>query len=67
VRDLVARFPLRSGILNRVTREVHAVEKVSFDLWPGETLALVGSPAAVNQPPAGRCCGWWNAGRHHYL
>jgi glutathione transport system ATP-binding protein len=26
VRDLAARFPLRSGILNRVTREVHAVE-----------------------------------------
>ena len=42
VRDLVTRFPLRSGILNRVKREVHAVEKVSFDLWPGETLALVG-------------------------
>jgi ATPase components of various ABC-type transport systems, contain duplicated ATPase len=42
VRDLVTRFPLRSGIFNRVTREVHAVEKVSFDLWPGETLALVG-------------------------
>jgi glutathione transport system ATP-binding protein len=42
VRDLVARFPLRSGIFNRITREVHAVEKVSFDLWPGETLALVG-------------------------
>ncbi|MWT62378.1 ATP-binding cassette domain-containing protein, partial [Escherichia coli] len=32
----------RSGILNRVKREVHAVEYVSFDLWPGETLALVG-------------------------
>ncbi|WP_409515015.1 glutathione ABC transporter ATP-binding protein GsiA [Atlantibacter sp.] len=42
VRDLVTRFPVRSGILNRVTREVHAVEQVSFDLWPGETLALVG-------------------------
>ena len=42
VRDLVARFPIRGGILNRVTREVHAVEKVSFDLWPGETLSLVG-------------------------
>ncbi len=42
VRDLVARFPIRSGILNRITREVHAVEKVSFDLWPGETLSLVG-------------------------
>ncbi len=42
VRNLVTRFPLRSGILNRVTREVHAVEHVSFDLWPGETLSLVG-------------------------
>ena len=42
VRDLVTRFPLRSGVLNRVKREVHAVENVSFDLWPGETLALVG-------------------------
>ena len=42
VRDLVTRFPLRGGILNRVTREVHAVENVSFDLWPGETLSLVG-------------------------
>ena len=42
VRDLVTRFPLRSGLLNRITREVHAVEKVSFDLWPGETLSLVG-------------------------
>lgn len=42
VRDLVTRFPLRGGLLNRITREVHAVEKVSFDLWPGETLSLVG-------------------------
>lgn len=42
VRELVARFPLRSGLFNRVTREVHAVEHVSFDLWAGETLSLVG-------------------------
>jgi glutathione transport system ATP-binding protein len=42
VRDLVTRFPLRGGLLNRVKREVHAVENVSFDLWPGETLSLVG-------------------------
>ncbi|WP_193323256.1 glutathione ABC transporter ATP-binding protein GsiA [Erwinia endophytica] len=42
VRDLVTRFDIRSGIFNRVTRRVHAVEKVSFDLRPGETLALVG-------------------------
>ncbi|MBS0343875.1 MAG: dipeptide ABC transporter ATP-binding protein [Proteobacteria bacterium] len=42
VTDLVTRFPLRSGFFGRVTREVHAVEKVSFDLHAGETLALVG-------------------------
>jgi ABC-type glutathione transport system ATPase component len=42
VRDLVTRFDVRSGILARVKRRVHAVEKVSFDLHAGETLALVG-------------------------
>ncbi|CCP02690.1 putative ABC transport system, ATP-binding component [Erwinia amylovora Ea644] len=42
VRDLVTRFDIRSGIFNRVKRRVHAVEKVSFDLRAGETLALVG-------------------------
>ncbi len=42
VKDLVTRFDLRGGLLNRVTRRVHAVERVSFDLQPGETLALVG-------------------------
>ncbi|MBW1225697.1 glutathione ABC transporter ATP-binding protein GsiA, partial [Escherichia coli] len=40
VRDLVTRFDLRGGILSRVQRRVHAVEKVSFDLYPGETLSL---------------------------
>ncbi|KTS16762.1 glutathione ABC transporter ATP-binding protein [Pantoea dispersa] len=42
VRDLVTRFDIRGGLLNRVKRRVHAVEKVSFDLYAGETLALVG-------------------------
>ncbi len=42
VRDLVTRFDVRSGVLGRVRRRVHAVEKVSFDIRPGETLALVG-------------------------
>jgi peptide/nickel transport system ATP-binding protein len=42
VRDLVTRFDIAGGILGRVQRRVHAVEKVSFDLYPGETLSLVG-------------------------
>jgi len=42
VQDLVTRFDVPSGILGRVKRRVHAVEQVSFDLRPGETLALVG-------------------------
>ena len=42
VRDLRTRFPIRTGILGRVRRMVHAVEQVSFELRAGETLALVG-------------------------
>ncbi|WP_031242616.1 dipeptide ABC transporter ATP-binding protein [Advenella kashmirensis] len=42
VKDLVTRFDVTSGIFNRVVKRVHAVEKVSFDLHPAETLALVG-------------------------
>ena len=42
VKNLVTRFDIHSGIFNRVKRRVHAVEQVSFDLYAGETLALVG-------------------------
>jgi len=42
VRNLVTRFDLCGGIFSRVQRRVHAVERVSFDIYPGETLALVG-------------------------
>jgi glutathione transport system ATP-binding protein len=42
VRELTTRFDVKSGFFGRVTRRVHAVEKVSFDLAAGETLALVG-------------------------
>ncbi|GGE23357.1 peptide/nickel transport system ATP-binding protein [Gemmobacter megaterium] len=42
VRNLVTRFDVKAGLLNRPVSAVHAVEGVSFDLWAGETLALVG-------------------------
>ncbi|WP_175219664.1 dipeptide ABC transporter ATP-binding protein [Achromobacter deleyi] len=42
VRDLTTSFDITGGILGRVQKRVHAVEKVSFDLYPGETLSLVG-------------------------
>ncbi|MEL6121986.1 MAG: ABC transporter ATP-binding protein, partial [Pseudomonadota bacterium] len=42
VRELVTRYPVKSGFLRRVTARIHAVEDVSFSLFPGETLALVG-------------------------
>ena len=42
VMDMVTRFDVRTGIFGRVEKRVHAVEHVSFDLYPGETLSLVG-------------------------
>lgn len=42
VRNLVTRFDLKAGLFGHVSGRVHAVENVSFDIFPGETLALVG-------------------------
>ncbi|KGT94609.1 glutathione ABC transporter ATP-binding protein [Erwinia typographi] len=42
VRDLHVRYDVREGVLRRLKGRVHAVEGISFNLYPGETLALVG-------------------------
>jgi peptide/nickel transport system ATP-binding protein/oligopeptide transport system ATP-binding protein len=42
VESLVKHFPVRSGILQRVSGWVQAVDDVSFTIKEGETLSLVG-------------------------
>ena len=42
LQDVSVRYPIRRGFFQRVVGHIGAVERVSFDLMRGETLALVG-------------------------
>jgi peptide/nickel transport system ATP-binding protein len=42
VENISAWYPLRTGFLNREKQYIKAVDDVSFEVYPGETLGLVG-------------------------
>ena len=53
VRNLTTRFAVRSGLLQKVVANVHAVEDVSFTINKGQTLSLVGE-SGCGKSTAGR-------------
>ncbi len=53
VKHLKKHFPVHKGILNRQVGAVKAVDDVSFELYPNETLGLVGE-SGCGKTTAGR-------------
>ena len=42
VSNLMVTYPLRRNLFGKATQELNAVDSVSFSIYPGETLGLVG-------------------------
>jgi oligopeptide transport system ATP-binding protein len=54
VRDLRKYFPVRGGFFSQVRAWIKAVDGVSFGIYPGETLGLVGE-SGCGKTTTGRC------------
>ena len=54
VRNLKMYFPITAGLFSKVTGYVKAADDVSFQLYPGETLGLVGE-SGCGKTTVGRC------------
>ena len=46
ISHLKKHFPIRGGLLRRQVGAIQAVDEISFDLFAGETLGLVGGPGS---------------------
>ena len=54
VKNLKMTFPIKVGLFGKSKEFVHAVDDVSFEIYPGETVGLVGE-SGCGKTTLGRC------------